>query len=54
MRKIKTSIDAATEVITQEVGRIPTNNEVINLYHEYGKNWRQYDSFLDWYIYYTA
>jgi len=51
MKKHKTTIDEAIDQYTKILGDTPRFSEVTSLYYEYGKNWKQYDDFTDWYTY---
>jgi hypothetical protein len=47
-KKTKTSFEQAAIDYKQVFGVTPNDRELTNLYYEYGKNWKQYDSFTDW------
>ena len=54
MRKTKATFEQAINEYYATYGEYPTDREITNLYYEYAKNWRLYDGFTDWLVYYAA
>jgi len=52
MKNKKTTFDDANQWLTGYRNTIPTYGEMITLYYEYGKNWKQYSGFSDWFAYF--
>lgn len=48
MTKKRTTFEEAIVIYKEVNGTEPTLNQIINLWHEYGKNWKQYNGFEDY------
>ncbi|GHU55151.1 hypothetical protein AGMMS49975_16550 [Clostridia bacterium] len=53
MKKKYTTYDDAIKQYNIYFGKIPTFNEITNLYHKYRNEWKHFDGFTDWLVYHT-